>query len=195
MKRLMPVLFALSLLTGCGATTPEYTAPQPSAESVTTSVIMDESYNEAWDKLINFTSARFFAIDNYEKESGLMTLSFSSDPARYVDCGTVGTGSDQQGWIEWWRGTNSTASVSLDGRMNLTVQKVSRAETKVEVNTRYVVTAESNLVVNQNYEWVFNTGGSDTVPKAPPAGMSGGPRTCTPTHEAEKVIVEGILES
>lgn len=193
MARVLTTVLLAFIFTGCGATAPEYTAPQSSTTEAT-SVMIDEPYDATWDKLIDFTSARFFAIDNYEKDSGLMTLSFSSNPERFVDCGTVGSGSDQQGWVEWYKQANTSSTVSLNGRMNLTVREESESQTRVEVNTRYVVTARSNIITEENYEWSFNTGGSDTVPSAPPAGMSGGPRKCVPTHEAERVIIEGVKE-
>lgn len=195
MKRPISVLFALSLLTGCGVTTPEYTAPQSSAESVTTSVIMDESYNEAWDKLINFTSARFFAIDNYEKESGLMTLTFSSEPERFVECGTISTDGPpayEGDYVEWF--DEQPATINLSGRMNLTVQETGEEQTKVKVNVRYIVTV-GNAAGAEFYAWTFNTGGSDTQQVRANNFGATQTRTCMPTYEAEKVIVEGIQES
>lgn len=88
MKRpLISALLTVFLFAGCGVTTPDYTAPQSKASIDNTTVTLDQSYDQAWDQLIDFTSSRFFAIDNYEKDSGLMTLSFSSEPGRFIDCG------------------------------------------------------------------------------------------------------------
>lgn len=80
-------------LAGCRGTTPEYTAPQSKASIDETTVTLDQLYDGAWSQLINFTSSRFFAVDNYEKDPGLMTLSFSSDPGRFVTCGNISTDS------------------------------------------------------------------------------------------------------
>jgi hypothetical protein len=157
-------------------------------------VVVDQSYDEVWEGLISFTSQRFFAIDNYEKESGLMTLSFSSDPGRFIECGEISTDgppSHEGNYVGWY--DKRRATLDLEGRMNLTVQEVREQETEVQVNVRYVVTATGASGV-QMAQWRFNTGGSDTQQvKANNFGATQ-TRTCVPTHEAERVIVEGVQE-
>lgn len=78
--------------------------------------------------------------------------------------------------------------------MNLTVRETGENQTEVDVNVRYVVTATAANGV-QMVQWSFNTGGTDT--QQVPANNFGATqtRTCQPTHEAEKVIVEGTQES
>jgi hypothetical protein len=178
---------------GCGVTTPEYTAPDPEPAGQT-SVAVDQEYDDVWEGLISFTSQRFFAIDNYEKESGLMTLSFSSDPGRFIECGEISTDgppSYEGNYVGWY--DERRATLDLEGRMNLTVQEVREQETEVQVNVRYVVTATGTSGV-QMAQWRFNTGGSDTQQiKANNFGATQ-TRTCVPTHEAERVIVEGVQE-
>ena len=185
-------LLVVALLTGCGVTQPTYEAPQR-ADSVQTSATVDQSYDETWDHLIQYTSQRFFAIDNYEKDSGLMTLSFSSDPSRFVDCGyieTDGPPSYEGPYVAWFE-QRSDVNMNLDGRMNLTVQEASEAETMVSVNTRYVVQIETMTGATYG-PWAFNTGGSAT--QSVPSNNFGATdtRTCRPTHEAEQVILEGL---
>jgi len=160
-----------------------------------TTVTLDQSYDEAWDKLINFTSSRFFAIDNYEKDSGLMTLSFSSGPGRFIECGDISTDgppSYEGDYVQWY--SERPATLDLDGRMNLTVQEAGENQTSVDVNVRYVVTATGANGV-QAAQWSFNTGGSDTQQVRANNFGATQTRTCQPTHEAEKVIIEGIQES
>jgi len=185
------LLFAL-LVSGCGVTTPDYTTPS-APDYDQTSVTVEEGFDSTWDGLIQFTSQRFFAIDSYEKDSGLMTLSFSSDPARFVDCGTISTDGPpayEGDYIQWFQET-PRRSISLDGRMNLTVQETTEEETRIGVNVRYVVTAQAGP---QTINFNFNTDGSDTQQVTANSFGATESRTCRPTHEAERVIVEGVQE-
>lgn len=177
-------------LIGCGVTTPEYTAPDTQPAEKTT-VTVDKPFDEVWQGLISFTSQRFFAIDSYEKASGLMTLTFSAEPERFVDCGSISTDgppSYEGSYIGWF--DERPAQLNLTGSMNLTVQEDGESETTVEVNTRYVISVQSPAGTSE--EWAFNTGGSDT--QTVPTNNFGATqkRTCRPTHEAERVIVEGV---
>jgi len=186
--RYFTLLIIVLVFTGC-ASAPKYVGPDPSSASKT-SVNIARTYDETWSRLIQYASQRFFAIDDYEKESGLMTLSFSGDPNRFINCGTVGTGSDQKSYVDWWNSL-SYASADFSGRMNIVVQEEAEENTLIEVSTRYVFTVDNSQSV---FEWVFNTGGSDTL-IAPPAGLgdgAGGQRTCRPTHQAERLILEGV---
>jgi hypothetical protein len=194
MKRLLASLLAGLLLAGCGVTTPDYTAPQSSASMDKTTVTLDESYDQAWEQLINFTSSRFFAIDNYEKDSGLMTLSFSSEPGRFINCGQISTDgppSYEGDYVQWF--SERPATLDLDGRMNLNVREVAQDQTEIDVNVRYVVTATGTNGV-QAAQWSFNTGGSDTQQVRANNFGATQTRTCQPTHEAEEVIINGIQD-
>jgi predicted small lipoprotein YifL len=195
MRAFLASLLALFLLSGCGVTTPTYEPPEPTSADET-SVVIDQNYDETWDELIQFTSQRFFAIDNYEKDSGLMTLSFSSEPERFIDCGKIDTDgppSYEGAYVQWYN-NRPQANLTLDGRMNLTVQEVSESKTRVSVNTRYVVEAVSASTGATAVSWSFNTGGSST--KTVPANNFGATdtRTCRPTHEAEQIIIDGITK-
>ena len=188
-----PYLFVLCILIfGCGVTTPEYNAP-PAEDNPPASATLNQGYDDAWNSLISFTSERFFAIDNYEKESGLMTLKFSANPSRFVTCGEIDTDGPPAysgPYLDWY--DQRRATPELDGRMNLTVREISSEEVRVEVNARYVLSI--SYPTGSQLKWAFNTGGSDTI--TVPANNFGArqDRTCRPTHEAERVIVEGLKE-
>ena len=50
--------------------------------------VIDRPFNETWDAFIQHTASSFFGIDHFEKDSGLMTLSFGhNNPSEYVDGG------------------------------------------------------------------------------------------------------------
>ena len=180
-------LFTVALLlTGCGVTQPTYTPPEGSAIE-STSVTVDAEFDEAWSTLIDYASQRFFAIDSFEKDSGLLTLTFSSDPSRFIDCGMIKDDAPRYegtyiGYAERY------LNGALSGRMNLTVQEAG-GKTEIAVNTRYVFEASNQA---QQFTWTFNTGGSDT--QVVPSNNFGATqeRTCRPSHQAEEEILEGI---
>lgn len=78
--------------------------------------------------------------------------------------------------------------------MNLNVRESGPKQTIVEVNVRYVVTVSAPNG-QQLVQWTFNTGGSDTQQVQANNFGATQTRTCMPTHEAEKMIVEGIQDS
>ncbi len=135
--------------------------------------------------MVDYASSSFFAIDNFEKDSGLMTLDFgSNNPAEFVDCGylhAVAVRYDGP-FIE---GIQSFGSVVLDGRMNLFVKPISPNITEVKVKARYVLTAQE---VGAKQIWAFDTGGSDAKK------FSGIPNNvvCRPTNVAEETILKAI---
>ena len=52
------------------------------------SVITNKNFDETWSSVIDFVNDSFFKIENREKDSGLLTLSFGSkEPENFIDCG------------------------------------------------------------------------------------------------------------
>lgn len=76
-------------LTGCatqGVSTSKYTEnPQIRVKN---EVVVSKPYSQVWDSLVKEFSKSFYVINNIDKESRIINLSFSSSsPAEYVDCG------------------------------------------------------------------------------------------------------------
>jgi len=77
-----------SLLSAC-AVIPNYTAPSKN-EFILNTVEIQKSFDESWIALVEYSAKSFFAIKNFEKESGLLTLSFGAgNPSKFVDCGSI----------------------------------------------------------------------------------------------------------
>src|SRR5262249_7083662 len=75
------------LLSACGSSL-QYTAPNeiaPQANSKTVAKTKDQ----VWSALVSGLSAQFFVINNIDKESGLINITYSGDPELYIDCGTI----------------------------------------------------------------------------------------------------------
>jgi hypothetical protein len=105
-----------------------------------------------WKSFIAGLSSDFFVINNLDKETGLINVSYSGDPERFVDCGRVKTealgqvyefpgarASQQYQIISGLRLFKVNRQMALDGRINILAQEVDPKNTSVTVNTRYVI--------------------------------------------------------
>lgn len=58
-------------------------------ETVANEVVVRLPFSDTWDLLIGQLSKSFFVINNVEKVSRIINVSFSTDkPEEYIDCGT-----------------------------------------------------------------------------------------------------------
>jgi len=147
------------LLASCATSTAHYAPPSPS--SVTNTKFVDKPFDVVWDALVKELSGDFFVINNIDKNSRLINISFSSQtPSEFVDCGqstrtfknargeqtyayktsdsTSFTTANDQGHAFNWRRTSR-----LDGRTNIYVAP-EKAGTNITVNTKYVVSISVN---------------------------------------------------
>lgn len=160
MRFLAPVL-SLVLLSGCvsGAIT-RTQATRP--ERGTNSVIVQGTRDEVWARAIPVLGKTFFIINNIDKQSGLINVSYSGDPERYVDGGMItsyvtGPRGEFRSTFPASRGSwvyNAITKLSngmdvystvyrtltLDGRANIILEEAPSKQTKITVNIRYIMT-------------------------------------------------------
>lgn len=87
MKTQLPSLATLILLQGCANSSLNYTAPQEQ-DKVMTERIISGSYNEVWKSLVDKLTLHSYAINHIEKDSGLISIDFSTaQPSDYIECG------------------------------------------------------------------------------------------------------------
>ena len=66
----------------------KYVPPNIDNTNFKNSLITNKNYDETWNAIIDFVNNSFFSIENLEKDSGLLTLSFGSKEAEnFIDCG------------------------------------------------------------------------------------------------------------
>ena len=54
------------------------------------SKIYNYSYDRVWDAVVKAVGSSYFVLENIEKDSGILSLSFSSQqPKNYIDCGHI----------------------------------------------------------------------------------------------------------
>jgi hypothetical protein len=204
MRTTLNILVVL-LLTSCvAAVTSSYTPP--TTHSYSNSITFDNSKDEVWKALVNSASSSFFAIKNFEKDSGLMTLDFGASKIEdFVDCGTwTGGGFNNANYIVRNKAVGN--NMSLNGVMNLLVLESSENKTTLRVNARYILSMtgsrmQYNYLTGSSYAipthnaWSFDSGGSDAIAVGNAAPGTIATRTCSPTGLAETQIVESVKKA
>lgn len=133
---------ALLLLSAC-ASAGTYIAPL-AAPAPRNAVSVPVRKSEVWRRLVPRLAQQFFVINNVDEPSGLINVSYSGDPERYVDCGSM-IFDGQQVPAARARVHRQTAlatvdrTLSLEGRANIIVQELSADSTRVSVTVRYVL--------------------------------------------------------
>ena len=95
MKKFLSALVMTILLSSCAVekkklteNVGKYVPPNIDDTNFKNSVITNKNFEETWTSVIDFVNDSFFKIENSEKDSGLLTLSFGSKEAeKFIDCG------------------------------------------------------------------------------------------------------------
>ena len=199
------------LIAGCAGKV-DYVRPNTAPTAQLNSKIIDKPRDAVWNSSVPELGKQFFVINNLDKSSGLINLSYSGDPAKYIDCGRVSSyvknargertyefaGAAAQQNYELMNGNGLffvDRKMSLEGRVNLVFEEVGPNQTKVTANTRYVVarqqairSAANNVSQNFSHSISFNSGGSGTF-----AGSNDGRSTeCVPNGALEREIMSAV---
>ncbi len=177
----------------------KYVPPNIDDTNFKSSVITDKNFEETWTTVIDFVNDSFFKIENLEKDSGLITLSFGSKEAEnFIDCGYFEytlffTGEEFKGsYIDY---AKSGLLAMLKAKMNINIRKIDNKSTKISINTNYTYSTQHALgyydpMLNQTYSFV--TGGYQTINVINPIKGSIPTRTCKSTNFAENAIFNVI---
>jgi len=188
------------ILVGCISSKSIYKPPLRDNSLNKYSKIFNKTFDETWDALINYSASTFFGIDNFEKQSGLLTLSFgASNPQDYITGGHWKTDvvygvnelHFEGDYVEYLA---KYMNGNLVGKMNIVVKKVDDTHTKVTVNARYVFTTD---YVDANGRhlgdtWSFNTGGCSEIAVSNASKGTQPTRTICPTYKAENAILSAL---
>ena len=161
MKRIILIVIVL-VTAGCakpGISRYDFTPAE--YYEVKNELILDQSFENTWDILVEQLASSFYVINNIEKSSRLINVSFSSSsPEKYVDCGESVRYYERGKEYEEFRykvaesvsykmaGVTTISSpmttyverkTKLEGRANIYVAPV-EGKTKITVNVRYILT-------------------------------------------------------
>ena len=206
MKRFLLSLFMTILLSSCATKVEKitenvgkYVPPNIDDTNFKNSVIINKNFDETWTSVIDFVSDSFFKIENLDKDSGFLTLSFGSKGVEdFIDCGDFEytlffTGEEFKGsYIDY---AKSGLLAVLKAQMIVNIQKIDNESTKISINTNYTFSTQHALgyydpKLNQTYSFV--SGGYQTINVINPISGSIPTRTCRSTNFAENTIFDVI---
>lgn len=159
--RLLPISITALILGGCATSNAIYAPPEE--KKVENSTVVNGDFDTVWDQLVKKLSADFFVINNIEKASRLINLSFSTNtPSDFIDCGESTRtlknlrGEDKVFYksadsVQFNTTNNMGALVKvnrttrLEGRTNIYVAPDS-SKTNISVNTKYVLTVTMQAI-------------------------------------------------
>jgi len=199
-------LVLVCLISGC-VTGKVYFAKPTEQGAIQNSVVINKGKDHVWKEMVPALGREFFVINNLDKESGLINLSYTGDPEKYIDCGRIiSTVQNARGERTYnFQGSKAyqeyevnhqgqlffvARKMNLEGRMNIVIQEIAPNQSQITVNTRYVLSKDMTIAdvlghrQNRTDTISFNTGQKATFP--------GGKTDCQCNGEFEKTVL-GIL--
>ena len=180
------LVVTLTALSGCATFgTNSYSNSRPDLITIENELSVPMPFEETWDKLVEELVKKFYVINNIDKESRLINMSFSSETPEDYITGGVSTRRFEDGKIvenyiydpaasvsykyatTWGQNLPATASMvrttSLDCRANIYVAPEGDG-TKITVNCRYVLTISTSgtYLAKDSYGTVVSSG---TIPQ------------------------------
>lgn len=209
MKTLIIALAAM-LLTACAGKI-DYIRPTATVAPGSNSKVIDKPREAVWSAAVPELGKRFFVINNLDKSSGLINISYTGDPEKYVDCVRIISFVKNARGERTYNFAGSSAQqsyeilepgglffidrrMSLEGRVNLIFEEVSANQTRITANTRYVVqrvrairAAANNSSQTLTDSVSFNSGSSANF-----AGQESQAAQCAATGTLEQEILNAL---
>ena len=210
--KIIASLLAIAFISGCAWKSPDVrlnTASSPSANYK----VIDKPREAVWDASVPELGKQFFAVNNLDKSSGLINISYSGDPEKFIDCGNITSyvkntqgertydfpGARAQETYEIMKGDvlfRIDRKMSVGARVNLVFEEINPNQTKVTAKTFYVVQknvtarrADNNFSQSWSDSISFKTGGSSPLPND---GNSAAATVCMANGELEREILSAI---
>jgi len=215
MKTSKPILslLACSLLLASCAGKVEYVKPN-SVKPEANSKLIQRNREAVWNSAVPQLGKQFFVINNLDKSSWLINISYSGSPEKYIDCGRITSyvqnargertynfpaASPMQVFEVMFNGElfNYKRTMALEGRVNLIFEEVAPNQTQVTASTRYVVTrglvqqrAANGASQSMSDTVAFNSNGSGAFPASASSDIA--PTECFSTGKLEQEILSTI---
>jgi hypothetical protein len=156
-------------MAGCATSTANYTPPNE--RNVTNTKLVNKPFDVVWDSLVKELSGDFFVINNIDKNSRLINISFSSQrPSEFVDCGTTArkftNARGDQNYTYKTADSSNFVSTNKQGHA-FTVRRNSRLEGRTNI---YVAPENSGTNITVNTKYVISVAMTATAIDGRPAG-------------------------
>jgi hypothetical protein len=208
MCRALCVLSLLLLVVACAS---ERGYDEPTSAPSRHSTLVQRSLADVWSAAIPALGRSFFVVNNIDKSSGFINLSYVGDPEKYVDCGQIHSrvknlagersydfpasrAEQKYELLDPGKLYLVTRQMSLDGRINVVFEPASAETTRVTVTAQYVLNKHSEVallggdnpvVTSQTISFT-----SETSAGYPP--VAGQSTRCVATGRLESEILEQI---
>jgi hypothetical protein len=207
------LILTLSVFISACAGKIDYVRPTAQVTPFSNVKTVDRPREAVWNTSVPELSKQFFVINNLDKSSGLMNISYTGDPERYIDCGRITSyvknvrgertydfaGAKAQQTFEILNPSIGLFVIdrrmNLEGRVNLVFEEVGPNATRVTANTRYVATraqvgrnAANNFPQTSTDSISFNSGGGASFPP----NAQGNSTECVSTGALEREILSAI---
>lgn len=209
MTRFISVIL-LALLTACAGTM-DYVRPNATTAGKSNEKILDRPREAVWNASVPALGKQFFVINNLDKSSGLINVSYSGSPEKYIDCGHITSFVKNMQGARTYDFAASKAQqsyevmnpqglffldrrMSLEGRVNLIFEEMSPTQTRVTANTRYVVQRQINVraATGQSQSQTDTISFTSANGAAFPTGSDGRFAECVSTGALEQEILGAI---
>jgi hypothetical protein len=212
--RLIPILLLSTFVVSCAGKL-DYIRPTTQPVLSSNVAIISKPRDAVWNASVPELGKQFFVINNLDKSSGFINVSYTGDPEKYIDCGRVTSYvKNAQGERTYdfpaakaqqsYEVMNPSVGLffierkmSLDGRVNLIFEEVGPNQTKVTANIRYIVqrqltirNAANNVPQSRSDSVSFNSNGSASFPAA--SASDNRATECVATGELEREILSAI---
>ena len=209
MKTILVIIVAAFLVACAGKV--DYTRPTAVVPPGSNSKIIDRPRDTVWSTAVPELGKRFFVINNLDKSSGLINISYTGDPDKYVDCGRIISFVKNARGERTYNFAGSSAQQSyeimesgglffidrrmtLEGRVNLIFEEVSPSQTRVTANTRYVVqrTRAIRAAANNASQTLSDSISFKSASSASFPGHESQAAQCAATGALEQEILEAL---
>ncbi len=160
--RLILLFSCIIMLSGCLSGGVNYVKPIQPEKLPTNSAVVSKSKDVVWKELVPEIGKTFWVINNIDKDSGLINISYSGDPELYVNCGEIHSTVNNARGERVYNFQASKAyqqyeiadgyilvfaerKMNLEGRVNIIVQEISPGQTQFTINPKFVLTKLLNL--------------------------------------------------
>jgi len=162
MFRYCLIVAAALPLAGCAASSTSNHINPPSLE-IENEATLNKPFDEVWDGMIANLAKSFFVINNVDKTSRIINVSFSADqPGDLIDCGTT-TRTYKRGAVSenYSYKTTDPASylISTPNGMSAAIQRTTSLEGRANI---YVAPKDQKTNISVNARYVFTVNGTVT---------------------------------
>lgn len=216
MKKLSTLLaIAICMFMSAGCSKQIITHEQPEQYAVKNARVFDAPYDKVWKATVDAIASSFWTLDNIEKDSGILTLSYAcNDATPWVDCGkthnvvTMGIQDivfDSATPYVALKAANDMGNVwdverrvSMFAKSNVLVKKITANQTKVTINTNYTLKCDIGMGTFRAWTGqilIFSQPSTSTVTFTTTQEGRGQNNICRSKHTLEDAILQSIYSN